>query len=363
MTFDGGADDDAYSVEQTSDGDYIAAGYTEAAVTGNRDAWIIKLDRFGRAEWSKTFGGEALDRVTSIIQTSDGGYVFTGGTCSYGNGKCDVWLMKMDSAGNELWSKTFGGGENEYASSVNQTADGGYIVAANTGSYGAGESDAWIIKLDSSGNQTWAKTLGGPNDDSAHDIEQASDGGYFVAGGTYEPGPEPSEWVVKLDANGNQLWSKPFGVAPTDDSECPASYEEYIKAGLSDAGGGIYYVWVMNIDNSGNGDWAKIFEGTGYVSGGVTERTSDGGFISASDVSGIIGSAMYIDLFALKLDSCGNEEWTKSYGGARDDYANSIRQTSDGGYVVAGKTKSYGIGDSDFWVLRLDSNGDCPGCF
>ena len=139
-------------------------------------------------KWQKTFGGINGDLATSVQQTSDGGYIIAGVTWSYGSGKAGVYLIKTDSKGNLEWEKTFGGINDDGATSVQQTKDGGYIMAGGTYSYGSGKDDVYLIKTDSNGNLEWQRTFGGSDNDRAWSVQQTSDGGYILAGGTYSYG-------------------------------------------------------------------------------------------------------------------------------------------------------------------------------
>jgi hypothetical protein len=151
--------------------------------------------------WTKTFGGSDNDVASSVEQTSDGGYIVAGWTGSYGAGSYDVWLIKTDSSGDMAWNKTFGGPDGDQAASVRQTSDGGYIIAGFTASYGAGGQDAWLIKTDSSGDMAWNKTFGGSGDDGANSVEQTSDGGYIVAGSSASYGAGGGDvWLIKVAA-------------------------------------------------------------------------------------------------------------------------------------------------------------------
>jgi len=179
---------------QTNDGGYALTGRID------HDSCLIKLDDKGNIVWEKTYGGNEDDYTYSIIQNKDDCYVLAGFTDSKGEGSRDVWVIKLDSQGNTLWDKTFGGRDNDGAYSVIQTTDGGYMVIGYTTSKGAGKADVWVIKLDSQGNTIWDKTFGGRDNDGAYSIIQTSDGGYAVAGYTSSKGAgELDAWVIKLD--------------------------------------------------------------------------------------------------------------------------------------------------------------------
>jgi hypothetical protein len=179
----GGTDwDKARSVRQTSDGGYIVAGYTNSFGAGGYDFFLIKTDAYGNVQWAKTYGGTDNDWALSVQQTYDGGYIVAGLTSSFGMGGYDFFLIKTDENGNIQWAKTYGGTNEDWAYSVRQTSDGGYIVAGYTGSFGAGGYDFFLIKTDENGNIQWAKTYGGTDNDWARSVQQTYDGGYIVAG-------------------------------------------------------------------------------------------------------------------------------------------------------------------------------------
>ena len=186
-------------MQLTSDGGYIIAGYTSSYGAGGYDLWLVKTDASGTENWNKTFGGTSHDLGNSVQQTSDGGYVITGETDSYGAGSRDLWLVKIDASGTENWNKTFGGTGGDFGYSVQQTSDGGYVIAGQTNSYGAGSFYIWLVKTDASGTENWNKIFGGTGWDDASSVQQTSDGGYVITGSTTSYGAGGYDlWLVKI---------------------------------------------------------------------------------------------------------------------------------------------------------------------
>ena len=289
-------------------------------------------------EWQVCLGGTDTDKGFSLQQTSDGGYVVAGyassndGDVSGNQGEEDFWIVKLNSDGGLVWQKSLGGSSDDRARSVQQTSDGGYVVVgfaiSNDGDVSGnhGDRDYWIVKLDSDGDLVWQKCLGGSSDDRARSVQQTSDGGYIVAGSTYSNDGDVSGnhgerdyWIVKLDVDGNLIWQKCLGGT---DNELALSVRQ-------------------------------ITDG-GYIVGGSAVST-DG------DVSGNHGDR---DYWIVKLDADGNLVWQKALGGLESDVATSVRQTSDGGYVVGGSSSSNNgdvsgnNGDSDYWIVKLDTDGN-----
>jgi predicted secreted protein len=218
-TFGGPGYDCAYSVQQTEDKGYVLAGYLEGSgQPGERDsdAWLIKTDSNGSEKWNRTYGGIKPDNARSI-QSIDDGYMLAGSTSSFGKGGSDAWLIKTDSNGSEKWNKTFGEEGEDSALSINKSKDGGYVLAGNTNSFGAGEADAWLIKTDSNGSEKWNKTFGGGNNDYAYSVQELDDGGYVMDGYTESFGAGGADaWLIKTDSNGTELWNRTFGGPYTD---------------------------------------------------------------------------------------------------------------------------------------------------
>jgi uncharacterized delta-60 repeat protein len=360
----GGSDEDfAWSIIQSSDGGYVVAGGTSSFGAGYSDMYVVKLDSGGNVQWTKTIGGSDYDYASSIIQSSDGGYVVAGGTSSFGAGGYDIYVVKLDSSGNVQWTKTIGGGSGDYAYSIIQSSDGGYVVAGGTSSFGAGGYDIYVVKLDSGGNVQWTKTIGGSSDDRAYSIIQSSDGGYVVAGWTWSFGAGNYDmYVVKLDSGGNVQWTKTIGGSSDDEaySIIQSSDGGYVVAGWTwSFGAGNYDIYVVKLDSSGNVQWTKTIGGSSDDRAYSIIQSSDGGYVVAGWTLSF-GAGNY-DMYVVKLDSGGNVQWTKTIGGSSDDRAYSIIQSSDGGYVVAGRTRSFGAGSYDFYVVKMDANGNV--CF
>ncbi len=205
QTYGGSYSDAGRSVEQTADGGYILIGSTRSYGAGNWDVWLIKTDINGHMEWNQTYGGPESDLGFCGEQTADGGYIITGYTRSYGAGNADVWLIKTDINGHAEWNQTYGGPESDMGRSGEQTTDGGYILTGYTSSYGAGLMDMWLIKTDENGHMEWNQTYGGPARDYGSYVEQTMDGGYLITGSTDSYGAGDWDWdvwLIKTDANG-----------------------------------------------------------------------------------------------------------------------------------------------------------------
>jgi len=359
-TFGGFNNDYGRAVRQTSDGGYVITGTTNSFGTGGSDCWLIKTDASGNTLWTKTFGGSSDDYGRAVRQTSDGGYIITGATNSFGTGCSDYWLIKTDASGNTIWAKTFGGNNNDEGNSVQQTSDDGYIITGYTKSYGAGGADYWLIKTDASGDTLWAKTFGGGGDDYSRQVRQTSDGGYIIAGYTNSFGTGFYDiWLVKTDAAGDTLWTKIFGGSGYE--ECYSVQQTtdggYIMAGKTwslSNGASNADVSLTKTDSSGNTIWAKTFGGNLFEKGNSVRQTSDGGYI----VTGYTESygAGIQDAWLIKTDRSGNILWTKTLGGHSIDEGSSVQQTFDGGYIVTGSTRSYGAGSYDVLLVKIAPN-------
>jgi hypothetical protein len=267
-TYRGIYQDYAASVIQTIDGGYALAGikgsfndggyslavYRDLIILGNADAWLIKTDSSGNEMWNETYGGLDDDGAFSIVQTVDGGYVLAGNTYSFSAGNnTDIWLIKTDSSGNELWNSPFGGPKDDFGYSVIQISDGGYALAGITNSSGAGYEDVWLIKTDSSGNKLWDKTYGGALDDEAYCVMQTEDGGYALAGSTLCCGAGLWDaWLIKTDSSGNTLWNQTYGRTGDDQfiSMITSGDGGFVLSGSTNTlGTGYWDAWLVKVSS------------------------------------------------------------------------------------------------------------------
>ncbi|GAG55564.1 unnamed protein product, partial [marine sediment metagenome] len=255
-TFDKDEHDIAYSIIQTKDGGYAIAGGTGKRFWGEVNCWVIKLDAKGNMEWENNFGGTGWDEIYSIIQTKDGSFIATGCVWSKSAGRGDVCVAKLNKRGKLEWDKTFGGSENDEALSIIQTNDGGYAIAGFTVLEDTGDKDIWVIKLDKEGNKVWDKTIGGTSEDWANSIIQDKNGNYIVAGWTKSIGVGKTDvWIVKLDKIGNLIWDKTFGGSENDEAHSIIQTDDggYAVVGWTKSKGtGNSDVWVIKLDENGN---------------------------------------------------------------------------------------------------------------
>lgn len=360
-TFGGPGDESAVSARQTSDGGYIIAGNY-----GN-DAWLIRLRATSLVDWQKTYSAGSANWVE---ETVDNGYIVAGYTL-HGVGETDMWVMKLDISGHVEWEKAYGGADADLAHCIRQTTDGGYIVAGETDSFGAGDGDIWMLKLNHAGGVSWQRTYGGPLFEWATSIEQTMDGGYIVCGVTYSFGPGNGDvWVLKLYGNGTVEWGKVFGLRTgNENTESEPDIRQtpeggYILSCRTWPIGMQSRSWVLKLDSSGVIEWQKEY---GYMKPSSIRRTGEGGYVLAGREGDDYGLPVVNDAVVLKLDGAGEVEWRANCGGGElpetdNDYAHTIEQTADGGYIVAGATQSLGMGGYDLWLLKVDPDGEISNC-
>jgi len=429
-TIGGAGNDRLESIHQTPDGGYIAAGYSTSGISGekteasygNEDYWIMKLDAAGNIQWQKTIGGACIDILLTLIPTADGGYLASGWSASgvsgnktsvnYSTAVCDpvqsrdYWVVKLGSTGAIQWQQDYGGYSYDMGFSLLQHADGGYLAAGlsfrgggtgNNTMTNYGWNDLWLLKLNATGAIQWQTSYGGTDHDNAYGLAHATGGGYIM-GGQARSGASGNKttpfygglydnWVVKTNAAGQINWqvqlggsgddvavggsfmSPDNGIVRTADSgylvgmtsNSPVSGTKTIGS----RGGNDY--WVVKLDTFGAIQWQEVVGGAGEEYLGTVLQTKDGGYLYAGhSASGATGDKTVPniggkDWWLVKKDAARNIEWQLALGGSDTDELMTVRQTSDGGYIVGGYSKS-GIsgnkteasrGDYDYWIVKL----------
>jgi hypothetical protein len=345
-TYGGINHDYGFSVQQTYDGGYIIVGRTRSFGAGDYDVWLLKTDSLGDTLWTKTYGGAGFDEAWGVQQTADGGYIVVG------ESRCDVYLIKTDSLGNTLWTKTYGSDSTyEIGYSVQQTPDGGYIIAGEIG-IPTIEWDVYLVKTDSLGDTLWTRTYGGIDHeyDWGNAVLQASDSGYIVVG--------MLSWhvgLIKTDSSGDTLWTQIYG---TDLSEGRSIQQTpdggYIIVGIIDDFGDLN-VFFIKTDTDGDTIWTRTYGGTNddrIWGRSSVDTTADGGYIVTGGTQSF--GAGLRDVWLLKIHANGDTLWTRTYGGTDNDLGYSVQQTYDGGYIIVGRTQSFGAGGRDVWLLKTE---------
>lgn len=348
-TFGGPYWDAGHSVQQTPDGGYIIAGGTNLWGSGDFGiVWVIKTDANGIEQWNKTYAGSRW--ANKVIITSDKGYLLAGFA---GDGPDrDFWLMKTDASGNEQWNRTLGGKGNDFVNSVTQTSDGGYTLAGLTSlSETLADWDVRLIKVDASGNEQWNMTSKRSIGDAAYSMQQTSDGGYILAGGTESR--KGDALIIKTDAKGNQLWDRTFGDNGTEVgySVQQTSDGGYILAGNTNSyGSGGFDAWLLKTDANGNEQWNRTFGGLDNEIALSIQKTSDSGYVFAGYTKSYGAGGK--DVWVVKTDATGNHQWNKTFGGVKSDEAYSLEKTLDGGYILVGQSNWQGS-DGDVWLIKI----------
>ena len=353
--------DYAYSVQQTSDGGYILAGATKPFFAANDEVYLIKTDSAGDTLWARRYGGEGDDQGRSVHQTPDGGYIIAGWTESFGAGLVDFYLIKTDSNGDTLWTREYGGAGSDYASSFDTTSDGGYIIGGYTNSFGAGVNDLYLVKTDADGDTLWTRVYGGPNQDECRAVRQMADGGYIAAGATSSFGSGGYDvYVVRTDASGDSLWSRAIGGGSADraysldltpDGGCVvAGYTGSFAAGVSD-------VYLIRFNANGDTLWTRTYGGLGHEAAYSVRRLFCGGYVIAGFTDSCCAGGY--DVYVIRTDSAGDTLWTRVFGASGNDYGRSVQETSDCRYVVAGDITRPSGTKPDAYLIRIDS--DCSG--
>ena len=342
------------SVQQTSDGGYIVVGAKSTAffdIHSKRDVWLVKLDDNGLMQWEKTFGTRGNDMGNAVLQTSDNGFIITGSAEPIGTEKGNLWIIKTDDQGNKQWDSILGvSSDFESGSMIIETDDSNYIVVGSVNTSGGGRGDIWLLKIDAFGNKLWDKSFGDRGHNYADDVVETSDG-FVILGSSWIPDETNGYdiWLLKTDKKGELLWDQIFDASDSDHGWSLDQCDDggFIITGEKDHGSDDK-VWLIKTDENGNLAWDTSFPGRGDS----VQQTSDGGFIIAGYEIDPTPKD-YSNGLLIKTDGTGNLLWKKTLGGKENDFLYSIEQTADNGFIVVGGIYQTWF-DAGLWIMKLD---------
>ncbi|QMU31046.1 T9SS type A sorting domain-containing protein [Adhaeribacter radiodurans] len=410
MRYGGSGNEGFTTIIKTADGGYLSGGYSASGVSGDKsqasqgknDYWIVKSDKDGKKLWDKRYGGSADDYLNRIIQTKDGGYLLAGSSLSgksgdkseASHGDRDYWLLKIDKVGTKEWDKSYGGSGYDELKKVLQLSTGEYILAGYSNSPVSGNktqasqggNDFWIVKISSKGEKFWDKRYGGKEEEVLGGIVPTAEEGFLLGGSSWsgksgnktEASRGKSDfWLVAVDNEGQQLWDKTYGGIGEDQAfSLGKAGKDYFIAGQSDSPAGLDKIrdsqggldyWLLKVSSTGEKVWDKRYGGSKDDELRASIQTQDGGYLLAgksfSNKSGnkrqdSQGSS---DYWMVKADKEGQYEWSKTFGGSGAEELRAVIQTSEGGYLLGGKSDSGVSGDrtqpsqggTDYWLVKV----------
>jgi hypothetical protein len=353
--------DYAYSVAQTSDGGYVIAGTTKPFLSADEDVYLLRTDSNGDTLWTRRYGGADDDQGQSVRETADGGYIIAGWTESFGVGLADFYVIRTTSNGDTIWTRRYGGSGSDYACSIDEVTGGGYIIGGYTDSFGSIDNDWYLVKIDAGGDTVWTKTYGGAAHDECRAVLQTADGGYITAGATSSFGAAGYDaYFIKTDANGDSLWTRVYGGGGADRAYSLDRTPDggYIIAGYTGSfGAGVSDVYLIRLDMNGDTLWTRTYGGSEHDGGYSVRQVSSGGYV-VTGYTESYGAGGY-DVYVIRTDSGGDTLWTRTFGGARDDHGRSVLETTDYGYIIAGDVAHPTSTKADVYLIKIGP--DCSG--
>ncbi len=349
--------EEGLSILQENDSSFIILGNTA------EDLLLLKTDRYGNELWTQYFGGSQIDNVKHLIRASGGGYFISGSSKSYGSGESDIWIIKASSSGLIEWNKNFGTSHNEYGGSILENNDGSLLLIGNGDLNNSGDQDIWLIKTNSQGDSLWSKTYGGSGNEIGNDIVSIGDSSYIILGSTSSFGNGGSDiFIIKIDGNGNEEWNLNYGGTSDEFGQSIIHTSDngfVILSSIESYGIGNNAVNIIRINSSGEIIWEKTFGGGDGIQGTNTlQNTMDDNFILTYNTYNHIKNGY--DTWLVKINDSGFIEWGRKFSNEGGELGFSCQQTLDGGYVVTGSTFNLGYGEKDFgdlWLLKTDEKG------
>ena len=357
-------DEKAFSVTELKDSTFVVAGVT-TSYSSDKDVILMNFDSLGVALWTRTLRGDKIDVGRQITATDDGGMVVSGSTASFGAGRRDIFVAKLDKKGNTEWAKAYGGEQNEYAFAVHPTIDGGYIIAGETASFGVSQSDILVMKLDSRGNEKWSMTIGGKNVEYAFDVMENPDG-YLV-------GFETNSWgvgqkdvgLVKIDKLGNYQWMRTYGGPKEENVNAMLTLKDgsFALTGITASFGyGNLDGFLIKCSKAGELEYARTYGEVGAeILQGIIE--TEDGFVFSGFSNSYNDQLLAEDMLLIRVNEKGRTRWSKTYGGTFSDVGLDMLRTSKNEILVVGETKSFsGRSDSDIYILKNSDDGALTTC-
>jgi len=348
-------DKDSREVLPTPDGGYIIAGMTNNADITDCDLYVMKTDYAGEFVWGKIYGGAKPDYAYGIIETGDGNYFVIGYSQSFGGGDMDAYLLKIDPLGNVIWEKTYIGFGYDEGREIIKTQDGNFVIVGSTNS-NLSSQDAFLMKIDLTGAVIWIKYYGGNAVEFGNSVQECPDGGLILTGQTFSYGQGGDAFLVRTNANGDTLWTKHFGGALADEGvSVIANNDNTFALAIRDScNGKDVDIRIIKTDGTGAITWSKLYSGAQKDTPKKLRATNDGGYI----VGAISRSFGWInpDIWILKLNSSGDTTWSRHFGSSDHEHCHDIKQSSDGGYLVAGHSRSFSP-SRKIMFLKLNSDG------
>lgn len=359
-TFGGEGRDRGINLIQTRDGGYAFVGYTSTPPAVQEDVYLVRTDRQGAVLWTGTYGGDGRDNGWAVLETGDGGFLIVGFTDSSGAGEMDIYLVRTDVDGNPLWERTYGGPGSEFGWAMIPAADGGYLLAGQTDSFGEGDKDGYIVKVNVTGDELWSRTFGGPQEDRLYSVDRSADTGFILTGTTKSFGAGGRDaWLVKTTNTGELAWTQVYGEEQDDVGHSVRRTTDggYIVTGYTQSfSAQDYDSWLIKTDSAGVSKWQTLYGGTRDDRTIYGEQIEGGGYIATGYTKGF--GAIGWDVFLVRIGFTGEVAWHKTFGGTGQDTGYTVMQTSDRGFALTGETTSFGAGGGDMYVIKVNQVGE-----